>query len=500
MAEKKLQSAAEKWRTTFDAIGDAVCLLDEKHRILQCNQAMVDLLEKPFTEIIGQTCCKLVHGMNHPIEGCPFVRLRQSRGRETLTFPQGDRWLRVMADPILNENGAIIGSVHIIADITDSQQATQKIRDLNALLKAIKEIDEVLLRVKSEPDLYQQTCKLLLEVPYVRFTWIGLVQPESFDLKIVAHAGYEEGYLTSMRVTYDDTEFGRGPSGEAIRTRKPVIIRDMETDPRSAPWRGEAKKRGYRSNIGLPLIYQQEIVGVLKVYSEQPDAFGAEEIEFLNQVAGDIAVGIKSLRLEQELVQGVIKLQIMIHQTVATMGSIVETRDPYTAGHQQGVAHLAGAIATEMGLDADRLQGLRVAGLLHDIGKMLVPSEILSKPGRLSEIEFSLIKVHSQVGADILGKIDFPWPVAKTVLQHHERLNGSGYPQGLKEPDIILEARILAVADVVEAMASYRPYRPALGIEAALEEITKNKGTLYDAEVVEACVKLFTEKEFRFEA
>ena len=241
------------------------------------------------------------------------------------------------------------------------------------------------------------------------------------------------------------------------------------------------------------------MIGILKVYSDKSDAFMDEEIDFLNQVAGDIAVGVKSLRLEQKLIQGVIQLQVMIQQTVETMGSIVETRDPYTAGHQQGVAHLAGAIAAEMSLDADRLQGLRVAGLLHDIGKMLVPAEILSKPGKISEIEFNLIKVHSQVGANILGKIDFPWPVAQIVLQHHERLNGSGYPAGLTAPDILLEARILAVADVMEAMASHRPYRPALGIEEALDEITKNKGILYDPEVVAACVKLFTEKGFKFQ-
>jgi putative nucleotidyltransferase with HDIG domain len=189
----------------------------------------------------------------------------------------------------------------------------------------------------------------------------------------------------------------------------------------------------------------------------------------------------------------------MIHQTVETMASIVETRDPYTAGHQKGVAQLAGAIAAEMSLDADRLQGLRVAGLLHDIGKILVPAEILSKPGKLSETEFNLIKAHSQAGADILGKINFPWPVAQIVLQHHERLDGSGYPQGLAAKGILLEARILAVADVMEAMASHRPYRPALGIDKALEEISKNKETLYDGEVVAACVKLFAENGFHFD-
>jgi putative nucleotidyltransferase with HDIG domain len=189
----------------------------------------------------------------------------------------------------------------------------------------------------------------------------------------------------------------------------------------------------------------------------------------------------------------------MMQQTVETMAGLVEARDPYTAGHQQRVTYLACAIAAEMGLDPDRLQGLRVACFLHDIGKIVVPADILSKPGKISEMEFNIIKAHPQVGIDILKKIHFPWPVAQIVFQHHERLDGSGYPAGLKGEEILLESRILAVADVVEAMASHRPYRAALGIDKALEEISGMKGVLYDPEVVDACLKLFTGKGFKFE-
>jgi putative nucleotidyltransferase with HDIG domain len=152
-----------------------------------------------------------------------------------------------------------------------------------------------------------------------------------------------------------------------------------------------------------------------------------------------------------------------------------------------------------MGLSTDRIEGLRMSGELHDIGKIQVPAEILSKPGKISEAEYTIIKTHAQVGHDILKTIEFPWPVAKIVLQHHERMDGSGYPQGLKGERILLEARILAVADVIEAMATHRPYRPALSIEEALKEISNNKGKLYDAKVVEACLKVFKEKEFSFE-
>jgi len=183
---------------------------------------------------------------------------------------------------------------------------------------------------------------------------------------------------------------------------------------------------------------------------------------------------------------------------IQAMSLAIETRDPYTSGHQQRVADLARSIAQEMGLPEDQVDGLRMAGIIHDLGKIAVPAEILSKPTKLGNIELALIKIHPQTGYDILKDIDFPWPVAEIALQHHERMDGSGYPQGLKGKDILLEARILAVADVVEAMASHRPYRPALGMDAALDEIAKNRDTLYDPEVVDACLRLFREKGFRF--
>lgn len=171
----------------------------------------------------------------------------------------------------------------------------------------------------------------------------------------------------------------------------------------------------------------------------------------------------------------------------------VEARDPYTAGHQRNVAKLACAIAERLGLSQHRIEGIRMAALIHDLGKISIPAEILSKPSRLSAIEFSLIKEHPKVGYNILKDIDFPWPLAEMVFQHHERINGSGYPRGLSGDKMLKEAEILAVSDVVEAMAADRPYRPSLGIDAAVEEISKNAGVLYDKSVVDECILLFKE-------
>jgi PAS domain S-box-containing protein len=202
-------------------------------------------------------------------------------------------------------------------------------------------------------------------------------------------------------------------------------------------------------------------------------------------------------KAEKELQNTLESLRKAVGATIQVMVSAVETRDPYTAGHQVRSANLARAIAVEMGLPQDKIEGIRMSGSIHDIGKLSIPAEILSKPTKLTEIEFSLIKEHARQGYEMLKDVESPWPLAEIVYQHHERMDGSGYPRNLKGEEICVEARILTVADVVEAMASHRPYRPTLGIPAALAEIEKNRGTLYDKTVADACLRLFRENGFQ---
>jgi response regulator RpfG family c-di-GMP phosphodiesterase len=208
---------------------------------------------------------------------------------------------------------------------------------------------------------------------------------------------------------------------------------------------------------------------------------------------------LKERRLRTELEKRIKQLFVVLEGVVHALSLSIDARDPYTAGHQKRVSDLAGAIAGEMGLLKDQIIGIHMAGKIHDLGKIAVPAEILSKPRKLSDAEFTLIKTHPDVGYNILKKINFPWPIAETVHQHHERIDGSGYPRGLKANEILLEAKIMAVADVVEAIASHRPYRPALGIEAAADEIRQNRGTSYDPEVVDACLRIITRPDFTFE-
>lgn len=202
---------------------------------------------------------------------------------------------------------------------------------------------------------------------------------------------------------------------------------------------------------------------------------------------------------EEALKQSMEKLRRAMGGIINVIVATVELRDPYTSGHQKKVANISRSIATEIGLPPEQIDGIRMAGVIHDLGKISVPAEILSKPGKLTDAEFNLVKQHPAVGHNILKDIEFAWPIAQIVFQHHERLDGSGYPVGLRGEEIMLEAQIMAVADVVEAMASHRPYRPSLGIDVALKEIEKNKGILYDPDAVDACIWLFREKGFRFE-
>jgi len=252
---------------------------------------------------------------------------------------------------------------------------------------------------------------------------------------------------------------------------------------------GVVQDAGPISFMAVPILFRSEFWGFLGFSFEgNVIPVRADETDVLRAAAYNLAASVIRWESEQEVLRGYEKLRNTFNDVIRTMGQIVGKKDPYTIEHQERVALLATEIGAALGLDGERLEGLRIAGLVHDVGKVEIPSEILSKPGRLSPLEFELIKTHAGSSYDILREIDFPWPVAEIARQHHEKLDGSGYPRGLKGEEILLEARILTVADVVEAMSSHRPYRPSLGLEAARGEIEKYSGVLYDPEVVKACV------------
>jgi HD-GYP domain-containing protein (c-di-GMP phosphodiesterase class II) len=257
-------------------------------------------------------------------------------------------------------------------------------------------------------------------------------------------------------------------------------------------------KIGYGSVAAFPLVSSGKVLGALCIYSSRANGFEDEEIRLLRELADDLAFGIVTLRIRASEAQSAQRLLHSMEGTIMAMGAMVEMRDPYTAGHERRVSELSAAIACEMGLTESEVHGIRLAAAIHDLGKIQIPAEILAKPTKLTALEYEIIKGHPQAGYNILKEIDFPWPIARMVYQHHERIDGSGYPLGLQEPEISIGAKIMAVADTVEAMSSHRPYRPGLGIDKALEEIMKNRGRHYDARAVDSCVKLFKEGRFEF--
>jgi len=250
-----------------------------------------------------------------------------------------------------------------------------------------------------------------------------------------------------------------------------------------------------------PIINENMVKGIAKPYEiiarKKNGNLIPIEIESRDIKDKNDTFRVTAVRDISERKQARDKLRKTLHATIETMSKIIEVKDPYTAGHQKRVSQIATAIAVELNISKEIIEGIKIASLIHDIGKIGIPTEILSKSTILSDIEFQLIKQHPQIGYDILNNIDFNYPVAQIILQHHERLDGSGYPNHLKDKDILLEAKIIAVADVVEAMSSHRPYRPTLGIEKALEEISNKKGILYDSIVVDTCYQLFHEKGYK---
>ena len=290
---------------------------------------------------------------------------------------------------------------------------------------------------------------------------------------------------------------------QAMRSGRVVDAHDARNDPRTNGFTEHYLiPNDVTAKLDAAVRVSGELVGVVcHEQVKEPRHWSAGEIAFAGEVADQVAQAIQNSqreRSQEALRDSLERVKNLLEQTVNVLASTVEMRDPYTAGHQRRVAVLADAIAREMELSLDRIEGLRMAALIHDIGKIYVPAEILSKPGALTLTEQRLIQTHPQVGHDVLQRVDFPWPVASIVLQHHERWDGSGFPEGLSGEEILLEARILGVADVVEAMSSHRPYRAARGIPEALKIVSENSGILFDPQVVKACLTLFYRRNFQF--
>lgn len=442
-----------------------------------------------------------------------LVRGRRVAGELRIVAKNGDlKWLRVAGRPEFDEAGRVVRIFGAAQDVTMRRRVEgrglKEFQRLKALYAGAQELSASL----DMHELASNVVRTCVEDFGVRLAWLSEAQPDG-RVVLLEHFPARMTYPEKITVRWDDSPEGKGPTGRAIRDGRPVVSRDLRNDPKFEVWRKAARAEGFRSSAAFPLISRAKSFGALNLYSDHEDFFDAGRVEFIQAYAHQAATALEKARLfesakdelaerrraEKELQQSLEKLRRTMGSIIFAMAKTVETRDPYTAGHQQRVSQLARAIAQEMELPDGVADGIEMAAVIHDIGKMNVPAEILSKPGRITETEFNLIKVHPEASHEILKLIEFPWPVAQIVLQHHERLDGSGYPAGLTRDQILLEARIIAVADVVEAMSSHRPFRPALGTDTALEEVSRERDILYDPHAVDACLQLFGEKGFTFE-
>ncbi|MCX5856122.1 MAG: PAS domain S-box protein, partial [Deltaproteobacteria bacterium] len=382
---------------------------------------------------------------------------RSEKSREEIEFADG-RYLDRYSSPLLSIEGQYLGRIWFFRDITDRKRA-----------------EEWLLRERSMVDRIMKTSPAGITV-VDRKGQIVFANKRAEDIFCLTKNEITQlGYSASE---WHSTDFDGNPFPEEQFPFTKVM------------------------NTGNPVYgvrHAIELSGRQRVFLSINGAPIFDEQGHVSEVVMTIDDITKYRQAEEKIQQSIKKLEKSMGDTIKAMSIIVETRDPYTAGHQAKVARLAAAIAEKLNLSEEIIRGIQMAGVIHDIGKMYIPAEILSKPGKLSIIEMQLIRTHAQAGYDIMKDVEFPWPVARIILEHHERMDGSGYPNGRSSNDILLEARIIAIADVVDAMASHRPYRPSLGTDMALREIEKSKGVLYDSDVVDACLMLFREEGFQLE-
>lgn len=373
---------------------------------------------------------------------------RQFYERETRLLRKGGErfWAHITTSIVRNRDGMPIHFLSAILDISAQKNAEVQLRQSEEEFRAVLE----------------QSVAGILVIQDGKLSYVNPRMREIF------------GYSASE-------PFDADPLAHIVEDDRPKVLEQMK-----ARLEGEAQ-----ASYSVHALRKDGGRFVLGLHATRATYRGRPAIITLAQ---DISAKV---RAEEEIARHVVMLDQAMRSTIEVINVIGELRDPYTRGHERRVGELASAIAMEMGLDDDRVEGIRVAGYLHDVGKVGIPSEILAKPTRLTSVEFALVKEHAQKSYDILKGINFPWPVAQAAWQHHERLDGSGYPHGLTGEQIILEARILAVADTVEAMGSHRPYRPAIGIDKALAEIEKQRGRLYCPECADACLRLFRDKGYK---
>ena len=503
-SQREIQQAHREWHAAFDAETDLIFLYDKSYRIVRANRAYAERAGMAPEEVIGKRYWEVFPKMGGPLPESRATEERGAAGDAGYEFrlESGEVFLS-RNSPVPGETGEYLCTLHILQDITKHDRMASAYGRNRLVLKMLGECLLEMARATSEPQLVQAVCRALVEKYGYRLAWLGYAEQDRRDAASpVIFFGHRSEHLEMRVAGPADAENEINPAAAAIRARRPSVFQNVLNDPRFASLRRDAGRTGYASILALPLLDQGSALGALCIYAVEPFAFDAEEVRLLQSLAADIVFGITTFRVRAERdtaldehEEYLSRLRESLEAAIESIAAAIEMNNSRSSTHQTRVGGLAMAIATEMDLPRERCRGIRLAGIVHDLGELQVPAEIHRKTGKLTEAELNLEKKHAQCGYDILKRIEFPWPIAETVLQHHERLDGSGYPNGLKGDEILLEAKIIGLADSIVSMAyEQRFHRPRLGILAALAEVEKGKGRLFDAAVVDAALRLFLEK------
>jgi PAS domain S-box-containing protein len=498
----------------FETAQDGILILDyHTGKIEDANPFLTDLLGYSKQELIGKELWEIGAFIDKQPALLAFKELHDSG------------YVRYENLPLRHKNGKALevefvsNAYHFngdrviqcnIRDISDRRKAEKELRQSSALLEkqnwavlAYAHAAIALSRAEDESSLVRDVCGAIVkEAPYV-IAWVGMAEhDEKKTVRVAGMEGPSRDYAEGIEASWsEDVAVGKGPVGQCIRTGISTIIEDTESDPRYAPWLERARSYEIRSVVATPIHDGKETIGALAVYSKVANAFTDSEIHLFENLSDEIGYGLRAIAHQKALAVEVSerltaqnKLTLALESTIAAMSKTMEWRDPYTAGHQKRVADIAVLIGEKLGLEKERLQGLHMAGMVHDIGKVAIPSEILTKPIALTSLERQMVQGHVESGYQILKDVPFNWPIADIVRQHHERIDGSGYPLGLKGDEILLESKILSVADTLEAMASHRPYRPAKTLTETFGELERMSGIFFDQEVVRVALDLFKDE------
>jgi len=499
--EQALQISEVRYRRLFETAQDGILLLNaETARIEDVNPFLMNLLGYSHKEFINNKIWEIGAFKDTAIN------------KETFTELQTSRFIRYDDLMLVTKNGVslFVEFVSNVFDCEGVQVIHCNIRDnskrhlaeiaLRATTRALKMLSEgsiALVNSETENILITEYCRIAVELGGYQMAWVGKADNNNNKITMLARAGQDGEYLESYIFPRQEGNIECSLTSLSLRSKQVECVDNISLYTKMPSWCEKALACGFQSAIALPFNIDNDRTACLTLYSSKIDCWSFPERKLLQKMAKELSFGILVFRTAASKIQYEIELRHSLEQIIQIVANTIEERDPYTAGHQKRVAALCTKIAKELGLSSERTHGLHLAASIHDLGKIGIPAEILAKPRRLTELEFGLIKEHSTIAFNIIKVVDFPWPIADIIVQHHERIDGSGYPMGLKEANILNESKILAVADVVEAMASHRPYRQALGISAALNEIKAQRGITLDAEAVDACLRIFNDQNYK---